>query len=199
MKHKALFTVFALALFVVPASAGTTNEFSFTASGGTITDDLVNVFSLEMHGLDPNIELLSLELEVAGLSHSTPADIDLYLVDPFGATLVVMLDRGDGVALSDATLTFNDGGSALPTDPNPLVDGATYASEGLGDPFVSSFGEFTMPGTDAWKLLVVDDGGSLGGGSFESWTLRGTVVPEPATLSLLALGGIAALRRRRSR
>lgn len=197
MKHKSLFTVFALALFVAPVSAGTTNDFSFTSPGGTITDDLVNVFALEMDTLDPDIELLSLELEVTGLSHSTPADIDLYLVDPFGNTLVVMLDRGDGVALSDATLIFNDGGSALPTDPDPLIDGSTYASEGLGDPFLSGFGEFTMAGTDAWKLLVVDDGGSAGGGSFESWTLRGTVVPEPATLSLLALGGIAALRRRR--
>jgi len=55
---------------------------------------------------------------------------------------------------------------------------------------------FNFRGMDEWTLVIVDD--SEGNQGFlNSFTLRGTVVPEPVTLSLLAIGALTTLRRRR--
>jgi hypothetical protein len=50
--------------------------------------------------------------------------------------------------------------------------------------------------SDIWILAVIDDaGGDVG--SLGAWRIAGTVVPEPVTLSLLAIGALTMLRRRR--
>jgi hypothetical protein len=51
-------------------------------------------------------------------------------------------------------------------------------------------------GTGNEALLLVDDSPD-DIGMIDSFTLRGTAVPEPMTLSLLALGAFATLRRRK--
>jgi hypothetical protein len=50
------------------------------------------------------------------------------------------------------------------------------------------------PGT--WRLVMTDDSPGEAG-SFNSFTLRGNIVPEPVTLSMLVLGAAFALRRKR--
>ncbi len=175
-------------------------DFSFTAPGGAIPEidpppsdnEGISVFSLTMN--DPRMaNILSIELELTGLSHTQPDDLDIYLIDPFGETLEVMTDRGDAATIVDVTLIFNDGALSLPPV-NSLITSGTYLTEGPGgmSNFVKQSG-----GTDAWLLLVIDDS-ATDSGSLESWTLRGTAVPEPVTLSLLALGALTLLRRRRA-
>ena len=182
-------------------------EFSFTAEfgkdSGAIPDTSVNFFPLVMD--DPTIEsIVTLELLISGLTHDSPWDLDIYLIDPRGVVIdpafAVMLDRGDQVAVEGIDLLFSDLGSPLPPGTDGLCPGGDCSNlnylpeDGRG--FDTAFGGLSG-GTDAWILVVIDD--AQGGvGSFDSYTLRGTAVPEPVTLSLLAVGAFAALRRRRS-
>lgn len=187
-------------------------DFEFTAPGGEIPEidfdgdlDGISAFPLTMNSAefpDGIASILSLELQLTGLSHTYPDDMEVYLIDPFGETLLVMFNRGNGVNIDGITLIFNDSGGRLPLDYDnsaldPSIPGnlATYyRPEGAGgmSNFVKQSG-----GTDTWNLLIID-GVPDDGGSLESWTLRGTAVPEPVTLSLLALGALTFLRRRRS-
>ncbi|MCH7632271.1 MAG: PEP-CTERM sorting domain-containing protein [Planctomycetes bacterium] len=183
------------------------SEFSFTAEfdkdSGAIPDTSVNFFPLIMN--DPTIEsIVTLELLISGLTHDSPWDLDIYLIDPRGVVgnpaFAVMLDRGDQEAVVGIDLLFSDLGSALPPGIDGLCPGGDCSNlnylpeDGRG--FNDAFGG--LPGgMDAWILVIIDD--SQGDeGSFDSFTLRGTAVPEPVTLSLLAVGAFAALRRRRS-
>ena len=183
-------------------------EFSFTAEfdkkdSGAIPDISVNFFPLIMN--DPDIEsIVTLELLISGLTHDSPWDLDIYLIDPRGVVgtpaFAVMLDRGDQEAVVGIDLLFSDLGLALPPGTEGICPGGNcpefgYLPEdgrGFNDAFFGLSG-----GMDAWILVIIDD--SQGDeGSFDSFTLRGTAVPEPVTLSLLAVGAFAALRRRRS-
>ena len=105
-------------------------------------------------------------------------------------SLEIMDDRGDQFPITDVDLVFSDKAAGhLPPPPDVAIESGTYFAE-----VEEGFGQFDNSGTDAWVLVVIDD--DTGGmGEFDSWTLRG--VPEPATLSLLALGALAIVRRRR--
>jgi len=200
------------------AFAGGGLEFEFTAPGGPISElnGGVNAYPLFMndgYGFPSSVEnITSLELQIDGLTHSTPWDLDIYLVNPFGTLIRVLADHGDQNAVEGVSLLFNDGGAALPVNPDDPLYGLPYNDDGLlpvmpegpvmlngsvvGTTFADAFAG-TSGGTDAWLLWIIDDTLNKKGGSVESYTLRGTYVPEPMSLSLLALGGLVALRRRR--
>ena len=192
---KALLAGFIVSI-TASASPGDVGDipFSFTSDGGTVTNNGIGVFPLFMN--NPSIpEIRSIELLLLGLTTNSSADLDIYLLDPFGMmTLEIMTDRGGNVSLVGANLTFSADGVALPDDPNPLVSGLDYRPEGA-----AGFAQYVggSGGTDAWILLLIDDGGSAGGASLDSFVLSGTYVPEPATLALMGLGAIVLLRRKR--
>ena len=206
MRNKAALS-FALSLLITSFAVAVDDPFSFTAVSAVpaIPDEDIAVFPLTMSPaysdilpappypmVLPGTYITSLELVMTGLVHSEAGDLDIYLIDPFGKTLKIMTDRGVGAPIN-ANLTFNDTAAALPPENGQILTG-TYLPEG-----VPGFSKYIggSSGTDAWVLLVIDD--SPGNtGSLESFTLRGTYVPEPVTLSLLALGALTLLRRRRT-
>jgi hypothetical protein len=187
------------------ASARADLPFSYTAPGGQIPlisqqipvpDNTTGVsfFPLFMTPSSPP-NITSLELALNGLSHANPEDLDIFLINPFGAVTTVMADRGDGVDLTAANLVFNDSGSSLPAYGDPIASGGPFQTEEGTNTGLSKY-LGTSGGTDAWILVVIDDA-SGDRGSLTSFTLRGTYVPEPVSLSLLALGALTALRRSR--
>lgn len=184
-----------LAAATTPVSAygGDTPDFEFMAPGGTVPDEGIGVFPLFMM---PHVNFIqSLELEINDLSHESAGDLDIYLINPFGRFIEIMTDRGGMNPISNADLIFNDAETTIPG--TPIASTGRYQPEGLFnntdlglETYVTKNG-----GTDAWLLLVIDD--AFGDtGSVGSYTLRGTV-PEPMTLSLLGLGALAAVRRKR--
>jgi hypothetical protein len=209
MSFKASFgSVVALLALVGTVHAGDTAAFSYTAPGGLIpqigssTQGFAN-FPLFMNGTDGSPatgvpQILSIELVLTGLTHTQPDDLDIYLISPFGETVEVMTDKGDGIAMVNANLIFNDLGGVLPPDGAPVPSG-TYRPEGVDngiggmDKYIGNSG-----GTDAWELIIIDDS-ETDQGNLVSYTLRGTFVPEPASLALLGFGALAALRRRSRR
>lgn len=171
-------------------------QFDFVAPGGAIPDNGVGVFPLFM---DPQVlDIQSIELEILGLTHESPWDLDIYLIHPRGPTIEIMTDRGDQVAIQGIDLTFADGAAGIPPEFAEILPG-TYQPEGLFNATDLGFDTFIglSGATDAWVLLMIDDDPN-DSGSFEQYRLSGKA-PEPATLSLLALGALAILRRRRRR
>lgn len=196
MNRNAIFAS-GLGLLLAATSAVHAADFSYTAPGGAIpqipsqgTTGFAN-FPLFMNGEVPQIT--SIELVLTGLTHTQPEDLDIYLISPFGETVEVMTDKGDGIGITNFNFIFRNSGSLLPADGAGLVNNSIYQTEdttGGMDKYIGNSG-----GTDAWELVIIDD--SEGDQGFlTSYTLRGTYVPEPASLGLLGLGALAALRRR---
>jgi hypothetical protein len=171
-----------------------------------IFDNTVHTFPLTQTLLtvDPSNPILYLELEISGLSHTAPMDLQVLLAPPhspdFG--LILMDDAGwfgAGFELVNVDLLFADQGIPLPHRDveGPILPhpDTIYRPDGPGV-FSQYYGQ--PVGTDPWLLVLIDDR-PRDSGSFESIALRGAVVPEPMSLSLslLALGAIAVFRWRR--
>jgi hypothetical protein len=175
-------------------------------------------------------QITSVTLTLTNFTRSArPDDIDILLVGPTGATLLVFSDvGGNGGATGTLTFTLSDlAGSFLP-DSGPLVSGtfkptneslaaetsfpgpapaAPYGNPGPGGgggsaTLFSQFGNTNPNGT--WSLYIVDDTTGSGGetGSITSWSLDIVAVPEPSTWALGVAGAAALIifsRRQRAR
>ena len=196
-----LFAGLALSAPVSSAHAGAPFDFEYTfAAADTPIDDavsIVDIYELDLvpSAVDPMQAIAFLEMEISGLSHESPGDINIFLVRPSttsGPGIEIMDDRGGQNLISNVNLIFADGEGQLPSDGE--IFSGRYAPEPTGT--FSQFYDGTVFGTDPWRVIVIDDSPG-GAGSFDSITLRGNYVPEPATLSLLMLGALAMFRRRR--
>jgi hypothetical protein len=201
---------FAVSLLVTSAGVSRGDvpfAFSFTGGGGLIPSvpsdpdgpdgplppDPTKGFSLFSLNMDPSIQnIQSLELVLNGLTHTSPADLDIILFSPLGARSVGVMDGvGDHNAAVNLNVVFSDSASSSPPLNGPLTGGA-YRPQGPGG--MANFNGLSG-GPGPWYLFVIDQAtGDVG--ALQSFTLRG--VPEPVTLSLLALGALTFLRRRRA-
>jgi subtilisin-like proprotein convertase family protein len=139
--------------------------------------------------------------------HTFPDDLDVLLVSPSGASVLLMSDAGGHGDLTGATLLFDDQAINTLPDAGQIVSG-TYrpTNFGLGDAFpppapASGYGT-NLAGlrgdnpNGAWKLFVYDDEpgdtGSISGG----WSLRVTTAnpPAPDFLPAQIIGGQIRLR-----
>jgi len=180
-------------LFATQVALAGGSTFSYTELGGVINDASVQFFPLTFG--TPNQLIADVELEITNLSHASPGDLNVFLLDPFGNSLEVFDDKGNGFEIENETFVFNDiAATELPTSTQLIGLDGPY----LPDQPSAGFAQFTNGGVDAWILVVIDDA-ATGSGSFDSFTIRGTVVPEPMTLSLLGLGAVAVLRRKRKK
>ncbi len=134
-------------------------------------------------------------VQLTGVSHTYPDDIDVLLVGPGGQSVILMSDVGGGVALNNATLTFDDAASASLPDATQISTG-TYkpTNIGTGDTFASPApsGNYSNTlsvfngggGNGVWSLYVVDDEANDQGSIAGGWTLTLTTGGNtPPTIS----------------
>lgn len=123
----------------------------------------------------------SVSVSLTGLSHQFPTDLELLLVGPTGAKVLLMADQGGTTSVSNVNLTIQDNASS---DMNsPLVSGTyrpsprsspntSFASPAPASPYntrLSTFINTAPEGT--WNLYVYDDANGNTGSISGGWAL----------------------------
>lgn len=130
--------------------------------------------SIPVSGVAANV--VGVRVQLFGLSHTYPDDLDFLLVAPDGRNLVFQSDAGSGADLSGFTYTVEDAGLQLLPDnsvislpsyrPTDYADGDVFAAPAPAGPyqraapvgsatFASVFGGAAADGT--WSIYIVDD------------------------------------------
>ena len=112
-------------------------------------------------------------------------DLDTYIQNTSG--LLVSEIEGDGISLMDTVGTATLGGTWTIVDTGAVPLG-TYNVLTAAGGITGSFDTVNLPNAAEWTWGITPD----------SKTLYVSHVPEPATLSLLAIGGLVLIRRRRA-
>ena len=132
---------------------------------------------INVSGLTGTVTKVSVTLK--NLSHPFPDDLDALLVGPGGQTVLLMSDAGGNQALTEVTLTFDNGAANSLGDQSQIVSGTfkptnydatdSFPAPAPTGPYGSSLSVFV--GTDPngiWRLFLVDDlkmnAGQLAGG-----------------------------------
>jgi hypothetical protein len=189
---------------LTPATPG-----AFTTAGQTHTDSFNGNPNIEGYFIPNNIIVPAVVVNTA----ATPLALN------FGGTILgeeILLHPGnpgaDGFALPasasilrytvpaagayDITGAFRDiGGGPVAVD--VLVNGASILAAGAGSD-ATAFTETEILAAGDFLDFVVDDADGIGSDS-TGLTANIALVPEPAALGLLALGGLGLLGRRRGR
>lgn len=153
--------------FTIPASAGVSSLYPSPIAVSGLTDPVLKV-----------------TVTLNGLSHTYPDDVDVLLVGPTGASLIVLSDAGGSTDVVTADVTFDDSAAGPVPDGGPLVAGTYQPTNiGTGDTFaapapapsaattLATFNGLDPNGT--WNLYVVDDA-NIDGGSMTGWGLTFT-------------------------
>jgi subtilisin-like proprotein convertase family protein len=126
--------------------------------------------------------VVGVKVKLNGVNHTFPDDLDILLVGPTGASVVLMSDVGSGTDLVGTNLTFADSAAYLPDSaaiasgsftPTNIGSGDTFPAPApaasAGAPLNVTFANLDPNGT--WSLYVVDDA-SGDGGSITSWSIE---------------------------
>jgi uncharacterized delta-60 repeat protein/uncharacterized repeat protein (TIGR01451 family) len=141
--------------------------------------------TLVVSGVSGPVNHLTVTLH--GLSHNFPDDIDILLVGPNGAAVMLMSDAGGGLAnaLNNVTITFDDAAANVIPDFSRITNG-TYRSANhftQVDPMppfanntlwnntsLATFDGINPNGV--WSLYVVDDASGQNGLIANGWSLN---------------------------
>ncbi|ELS00278.1 hypothetical protein GLO73106DRAFT_00041350, partial [Gloeocapsa sp. PCC 73106] len=127
--------------------------------------------------------ITSVVVNITGLSHAFPDDIDMLLVGPTGANVILMSDTGTTNDLTNVNLIFDQSAASNLPDasqivagtyrPTNFVSGDTFAAPAPAGPYGSNL-DSAFDGTNAngtWSLYVVDDLGGDTGAIANGWSL----------------------------
>lgn len=127
-------------------------------------------------------------VQLKGLNHTFPDDVDVLLVGPGGQKLLLMSDAGGTNDFVNANLTFDDAAAASLADsaanpsgtyrPTNFGTGDTFAAPAPAGPYpdpqaLSVFNGLSGGAVNGqWRLFVTDDVGGDAGNISGGWTLN---------------------------
>ena len=128
-------------------------------------------------------------VKLNGISHTNPDDLDVLLVSPTGARLLLMSDVGGGPDIVGRNLVFDDdattklpdnsqvvSGTFKPSNYGPGVDG--FPAPAPAGPYAADLSTFNNASANGnWRLFVVDDSANARGSVSGGWTLVITAGP----------------------
>jgi subtilisin-like proprotein convertase family protein len=181
-------------LIVTPVTEGTTfiNPAVIDMSNGPAS---LYPSTIEVSGLSGTIAKVTVQL--IGVTHEWPADLDIMLVSPTGANTILVSDAGSSFAVANVTIVLDD------SVPSPLPQNAEILPGAYRPVNYSSADDFfpppaPVPGSDSsslaafigsmpngtWSLFVVDDSAPDSGSITGGWSLTLATVPNtPPTIS----------------
>lgn len=192
-----------LALALVSTSAFAV-EFG-PGAGGSVPDNNPTGFSSTIN-IGSGVTAVN-SVRLVGLAHTWVGDVTITLTNPdnVSASLATRVGRVGGTGFGDSSdfggdyIFANSGAdlwaAAAAAGAAVVIAPDTYAVSGL-DNAASSLSGLATATSGNWTLSIVDSaGGDLG--TLTEWYVDVAPVPEPATMTALALGAAAMLRRRR--
>ena len=151
-----------------------------------------------------NFLITDMSVSLNNLAHVWAGDLDAFIQKDAGPLIPLFVRIGGGTfgTSSDfnGTYIMKDGGASIWAAAAAAGGGAGVIAPGTYQPvtaantassLMAAFGGQNAAGT--WTLRITDTFAGADDGSMGSWTL--TLIPEPATLSLLVLGALALRRR----
>ncbi|HEY9173316.1 MAG TPA: hypothetical protein VI136_13605 [Verrucomicrobiae bacterium] len=144
--------------------------------------------TIEVFGQPTNFTRV--EVALTNLSHFHPDDLDILLVSPSGAKIMLMSDAGGSNAVSEATLIFHPASQGWGPPPYQAAIPSNWTSdykagnyEGGPDPLPPPAppGPYPVPDLDVlsgsdpngvWRLYIYDDRQGQTGALHGAWTLK---------------------------
>lgn len=160
------------------------NSATITVPGGAPTTTSGNAdpypSNVTVSGITGTVTKATVTL--TNVNHTFPDDIDILLVSPTGASVILMSDTGGSLDLVNVNLTFDDAAASQLPDSTQIVSGTYQPTNiGAGDPFAAPapaapYGTTlaVFNGTNPngnWSLYVVDDLGGDVGSIAGGWSL----------------------------
>lgn len=142
------------------------------------------------------------DVELFGLAHDRPDDLDIMLVGPTGRSVVLLSDAGGGGATDLPYLALDDEAPAPAADAGPL--GGDVRPSDINDgpdtwpaPAPAPGGTSTLSSLDGtapngtWQLFVVDDTSGATGNITEGWALWIETAPSTSPFpSIVKVSGL---------
>lgn len=174
-----------------PVGGGFCNAATITIpSSGAATPYPSNISVSGLTGVVTNVTV-----DVFGLSHTFPDDIDILLVSPSGKAVPLMSDVGSSTDITNVNLTFDDAAAQFFTDSGTIVSGTfrptNMASDSFpagapvptaANPFGGTLAFFNGSNPNGtWSLFVADDVGGDTGQISGGWCLNITTAASSQT------------------
>jgi subtilisin-like proprotein convertase family protein len=142
------------------------------------------------------------QVTLTNFSHTAPDDVDLVLMSPSGASVILMSDVGGTNPVTNANIVFDDtagtglsdtgtitSGTFKPTDFEP---GDIFPAPGPAGPatgrMLSAFNGTN--GNGSWRLFLVDDSGGNAGSISGGWNIAVQSSPDVISLQSTGAGSI---------
>jgi len=182
---------------------GTNDDITITDNTAASPYPSTVTFS-DVHGTVTDVDV-----QLRGLTHAFPDDVDIMLVGPNGQRAILMSDVGGASSVSNVFVMLDDE-AAIPLPAGSLIQEGTYRPtddtsgdqadpDGYPAPAPLSSGVGTalsvFDGADpngTWSLYVVDDDAGIAG-LLSGWTIRlrttGGMTPYPSTVQVAGATG----------
>ncbi len=194
MHYLILLLILTAAAIAAPAQTFTNTTSIAVPSTGT-TSGVASPYSsnITVSGVVGTVNKVTVSLR--NLSHTFPDDIDVLLVGPTGAKMLLMSDTGGSLDVNNVTLTFDDTAAvSLPDStqittgtfkPTNIGAGDTFAAPAPAAPYaatLSTFNNLNPNGT--WSLYILDDTAGDAGTMALGWSLTIQTMPTAANVSI---------------
>ncbi len=130
--------------------------------------------AVEVSGVDDDVDPARISVELRGLSHDRPSDLDVWLEAPDGTVVTLLSDVGGDEPVGDVDVVVVADGPAAGRHPLPLRSAPTDldadAQRKRARPAADLADLAGIDPNGEWRLLVADDRGGASG-SLDGWSL----------------------------